>query len=411
MVDEKIGIITLNYKGCNYGNALQAYALCKVFDRLGYNAEQIEFCTDTLQKQLSKKQELIKLLRKSPFNFFKYMICYPFKKINQKLFKSKDRYASNVIIQERMQAFNRFFTLIPHSKDFYTKQTICDSISQYDYFVTGSDQVWNMEFCSSTHFLDFVPKSVPKFSYAASIALNSLTSEQEQWVEKYLVDFTGISVREQQAVKLIENIVPQKPVVSLDPTLLLDEKEWDNIAESPVVKGNYVFCYFLSPNRRNRELSYKFAKSMGLKVVMIPYVSNSFNHFDNKYSDEFVFKASPEKFISLIKHATYICTDSFHASVFSLIYKKNFFVFPRGPKKDMSSRIDTLLQQFGTQSQYCYNKQSLSVDYMINHCNILYKDKENFMEMKRQSLEYLVTTLQKCKKSRANNINSDLLND
>ena len=120
---------------------------------------------------------------------------------------------------------------------------------EYDAFVTGSDQVWNLKFYDAAYFLDFVPHEKPKYSYAASFSMNELTEEQKIVVKNHLSDFSGISVREENAIQLLEKNTNIEPVFVVDPTLLLNKEDWDEVCDECVVDEKYVFAYFLGRNR------------------------------------------------------------------------------------------------------------------------------------------------------------------
>ena len=179
----------------------------------------------------------------------------------------------------------------------------------------------------------------------------------------------------------------------LDPTLLLDREDWDRVCASRVVNDDYLFCYFLGDNKRERRLALKFARQENLKVVSVPLTGAKI-YSDLKYGDIVLLAASPEEFISLIKHARYIFTDSFHAVVFSKIYERQYFVFNRDKKESMNSRIYDITKLFHTQERFCDSKEKESLAYINSLPDIDYSvSNRDFDEMKEKSIQFLKTNL------------------
>lgn len=400
-----IGVLTLLGKDRNYGGALQAYALHKKFETLGYASELIKF---EAKKESVKSEEINpsvigRIRTYSTDVIFKKTI----KRVLRLPISISDRLRQKSYEKSkalRFEAFDNFReTYIPQTKTTYIKDNINQVLSKYDFFVCGSDQVWNPVWYNEFHRMEFVPDSIPKFSYAASISADSLTNEQRKVFRKFLSDYIGISVREKQAVELLQDLSPVTPVHSLDPTLLLDKAEWDTIVSDRQVKEPYMFCYFLDCGEKLRKLAKKYAKKKGLRVVCIPYATNHYNRFDIKYSNQMIQSASPANFISLIKHADIVLTDSFHASVFSSIYEKEFFAFRRYGATGMSARIETLTQMFNTHQRFCNTDDKETIAYMEQCPPIDYSNKDEYLKLKEQSVSYLKDMLEKSEQMVKNN--------
>lgn len=382
---QKIAILTHYYKSKNYGGNLQAYALCKAIERLGYQAEQISFnpyCSrkkSALRRILSLAKRSLKLL--IPKNFIKSV-------------KEKRAQKSLALRYKAYDKFNQ--EMIPHTTRIYTNNDIGDVVDNYDYFITGSDQVWNFKWYNSAYYLDFVPSSKIKLSYSASLSMTSLTDEQREIVRAHLKDYDAVSVREREAQTLLEGICPVSVEHTLDPTLLLDKHEWVKIASKRQVSEPYIFCYFLGNDETERALAKEYAKKTGLRLVTLPYLENQFRKCDEKFGDIQLFEVGPEDFVSLIMNAEMVFTDSFHATVFSLIFEKNYFVFERAGHKEMGSRIHTLTKMLGTEERFCDSCERLSCEYLLSIKDINYEDKRDTLIKEREkSYKFLKESLER----------------
>ncbi len=390
---KKIGIITHYYKTKNYGGSLQAYALCKVLNSNGYNAEQICYVLNNNKpvKNKSLKQKIKEAgLLGSIFKAIKVLL----RKLNIKQrLVVKDKTKNNVTLKQE-QAFKSFLENdIPNSKIVYNDENIYTCVDNYNAFITGSDQVWNLKWYKSPFFLDFVPSSKIKIAYSASIAMTSLTDSQKQIFKESLKDFKGVSLREPSDINLIKDLSPVKPIFTLDPTLLLDKSEWDNVCSNRLINNDYVFCYFLGNNKKERQIAKKFAKSKNLKLVTIPYAGNSNEYCNLNYGDIKLYDVSPNDFISLIKYAKYVFTDSFHAGVFSLIYEKQFFVFNRDENGSMNSRIKDLTNLFDVKERFC-DFENENLNYANSLKDIDYtKNFDKFIKLKKESIKFLEDNL------------------
>lgn len=364
----------------NYGGNLQAYAMVTFLNKREYNAAQISYIMNS--RQNVKVSVIVKLKDK----------VY---KIKQKLTGILNQVEDKKynILKRQEKAFLIFNQNIPHSETIYDNFSVLNCINDYDYFITGSDQVWNLNCYHSAYFLDFVPSTKTKISYAASIAKDSLTNEQKEIFRKSLKDYKAVSVREKSAEKLLEGLSPVEVQTVLDPTLLLTREDWDEVCSERVISEKYVFCYFLGVNKQARNLAEKFARLRKLKLVALPH-TGGIKLMDRKFGDERLYDVSPEQFISLIKHAEYVFTDSFHAVVFSNIYQKQYFVFNRSKKGEMSSRIVDITELFHQEERFCAGKERETMEYVTSLANIDYtKRNEEFEKMKEKSISFLENSL------------------
>ena len=385
---KRIGIITHYHKSTNSGGNLQAYALCEILLAQGCNVEQVSYLGKQISKSTFKRVfsgGLTSFFQKC-VRYGKKLLCFPFVRAESKKLNLYSR---------RQSAFAHFNgNIIPHSDKVYRDTDIADCLTNYDCFITGSDQVWNVDGYDSVYFLDFVPSDKIKMSYAASIARDGLTDEQKEIFRKSLADYKAVSVREKSAEKLLEGLSPVGVQTVLDPTLLLAKEDWDKVCADRVIEDAYVFCYFLGDNRKERQIAKKFAGEKGLKLVALPHTAG-IKLKDRKFGDERLYDVSPEQFLSLIKHAAYVFTDSFHAVVFSNIYQKQYFVFNRSKRGEMSSRIVDVTGLFDQQDRFCAGKEREKLSYITSLADIDYtKEKPIFEQRKKESIEFLKKNLE-----------------
>lgn len=378
----KIGILTHYYKSTNYGGNLQAYALCTVLNKLGHHAEQITYDRSF---DIKSSVSLGKKIRR-----FIYKIIVTIKKLPLFLLnlsvKSK--------INQRRKSVLNFNKSIPHTT-VYNAKNISSATKKFDVFITGSDQVWHPSAVCDAYLLNFTNSSQNvKFSYAASISKPELDKSTIEQYCKSLSDFRAISVRETQAINILQPYVTQRIECVLDPTLLLSREDWEKIASNKFTGNNYIFCYFLGDTQTDRELANEFARKHDLPILTIPYLSDSYRKCDVNFGDILLSNVSVEDFIGLIKNAAYIFTDSFHATVFSLIFNKEFFVFDRIIGQSLGSRIRELTNLFHVSERFCNSKEKLNSDYIAAVAPIDYsKPTPEFDSALKKSFDFLLCNL------------------
>ena len=385
----KIGIVTHYHKSKNCGGILQAYALCKVIEGLGdYEAEQIKI--EILGNPLTKNFR--KISEKDAFMLsvkrWIYRILYA-KKIR----------SNSKIKKEFVSVYDAWRDkYIRHSKEEYLEKNIEKCAQYYDCFITGSDQVWNTDFYFSPLFLKFVPGERGKLSYAASMCQPALDEYQKDVIKEHLKDYSAISVREEEMVDIIGELTPLNVEVTLDPVLLLDSEKWDEISSPKLIEEGYLFCYFLGSDISHRKLAKEYAEKRGLKVAIIYPLDGKIRKADEDFGDIRIKNGTPSDFISLIKNAEVVLTDSFHATAFSGIYGKEVFVFKRSESRTMSSRIYTLSCYFGLEEHFLDSEEKLSCAYIESCKKIKYAEKNEKLDaMKERSVEFLKRNLKNCK--------------
>ncbi len=395
----KVGIITMYYGNQNYGAVLQAYALPNVINNMGYTCEQISY-TGKNEENLSFVNRL-----KSFYNRFGLLktLKMIFGVFKSKIFKNKNSQNSEVIerISKRIKAVSDFqYSKIPHSETVYSIQDIENCKDSYDIFVCGSDQIWRIGwgFLNPAYWLTFVDgKKHKKISYAASMAMDTIPQNEEQLIREALKDYCAISIRENNNKILLDKILNDENRVSwvVDPTLLLQKEQWDSVAENRLIDESYVFAYLLGDNTDARETINKYARKHNLKVAFIPYVLNEYRACDEDFGDIRLSDISPAGFLSLIKNADVVFTDSFHGAVFSGIFNKNFYVLKRsqdGKAGSMNTRVYSLMDLYGCPERIIKNNEPIENIEKLKEIDFEVLNKNKEIERKK-SLTFLENAL------------------
>lgn len=362
----KIGIIT--WWRNNYGSILQAYALQQALNEMGYPDCEIISQYDKNPanvKNIFKKIGSIGFGNTIKRGFWKF--CFP---------KMKKRtYAMMKFIREHLNV----------SDTSYTEQTIQNAGSAYDCYICGSDQIWNptLTKLNSMYWLTFVNEKKRKIAYAPSIGVKELTHGQRTTIQENLCSFKAVSCRELSGTKLLNDVLGAnrcKKVV--DPTLLVERKVWDHLSSAKAGKEKYVFVYFLRCSKKQRQIVEQFAHRKHLKIVTMPMLEPEYvEKYDMFFGDHKVWEASPADFITYIRNAEYVFTDSFHASIFSIIYHRTFFVFPKKGKAQME-RLFSLLQENGIGNRIVNSIEDLSAKPAIDWDDVEQKIESNRKESK-----------------------------
>ncbi len=386
----KIGIITMYYGNNNYGGIAQAYALYKYLASEGYDAELISY-KRSVQKTVRGAAELKKIglkgyYKKHSDKFFKRV----FSRCEQKLLRKKYDKIIGMEINKRKSAFERSREAIPYSK-VYTEETIGECVDDYDVFISGSDQIWSPEAIQPPYVLTFLPPKKKRISYASSITVSSYSDDYCELMKNALSYYDWISVRENDGKVFLENLLHRKVDVTADPTLLLTEAQWNAVTAERQIKDKYLFAYFLGESKEQRKQVKKLAKDKGLKLVTVPHIKGKICSGDLNFADIDLYDIDLSKFLSLIKYSETVCTDSFHAVVFSNIFETDFYVFERqflSGKTKMNSRLDTLLPLLGEENRRIDGNYSKMIG---NSENIDFKNAKkgltNYVEASKKMLK------------------------
>ncbi len=358
----KIGILTHYYESRNYGGLLQAYALVTYLRDQGYDAEQICYkfkCNKSYyeilkngENKLDDKPLVIvdsKEKKEKNTRFFKRVI----RSAHYRLFvkpKEKRNFKRFAIRDKIIKSFRDYY--IPHSIEVFDETDIADSNFVYDCFITGSDQVWNFNWFNSAFFLEFADEEKKKIAYSASAGKSEFEEYEKDYLKRMLPRFDSISVREADLTDQFSKISGKEVKNTLDPVFLLDKNEWDMISNEIIVNGKYIFVYLLGPTDEQAKICNELSKKLHLRIVYIPHAASNFYSKEPEIKGKKINKIGPREFISLIKNATYVLTDSFHATAFSVIFNKSFYTFPRNRMESSNSRIKTLVKMIKCEERF-----------------------------------------------------------
>lgn len=318
----KIGIVTI-HRINNYGAVMQAYALNAYLRACGHDAKTIDYRT----YRVKESRQL--------FSPMKSIMDIP--RNAQALLYAGRHFKRN----RRFDAFlNDYLPITPEA--YYTNEEMHHADLDFDTYICGSDQIWNT-FCrnyDNTFLLDFARNRGQRISYAASLGAKSVHENHEPAFRRELPEYRALSVREADAVEIIEPYAGKRVSHVCDPVFLLTKSQWEETAAEPLLKEPYIFFYHVKGDLPGmRDYVRQLSKQMGMKVVVV-----NMNLREMLYQNVKRYDAGPREFLSLIQNAAFVCTNSFHATAFSLIFRKNFMVFSPGANGG-SSRIYSLLQQ------------------------------------------------------------------
>lgn len=337
-INKKLGIITF-HRAYNYGSALQAYALNQYLRECGFMVETIDFRT-AKQEKLYKIFEPNKSIMSIARNIYSLIEI------------------KNVLLHKHR--FNNFIkNYIPLSNKVCNNTKDLQNL-KYDYYICGSDQIWNprCEDFDIAYVLSFLQDKNQGIAYAPSIGVTDLTDIEKNMLKKYIMGMKKISIREKSGQELLKTVGVSTEVV-LDPVFLLDKSEWKKLLLPIKEKKPYIFCYFIGDVEGMRA----FAVNMG-KKLKLPLIVVYQNLRDLKYKCRKRYDAGPQEWLSLLENAEYVCTNSFHAVSFALIFEKKFWAFIDIKKSSSASRITDLLEKVGLKERIINPQENVdSFDY------------------------------------------------
>lgn len=363
---QKIAQITwINYY--NFGTFLQAYALQKALKKLGYYTSIIDDRNFNFHLK-QKETTLIKIK-----SLIKRIIGW-----NKGEIKRKRLY----------QTFAKRYLTIDSSN-----KSLTEIADNYKIYICGSDQIWSPILPSQSNgyfFASFAKENSIKISYASSFGAISCDNDYKELVTPWLDSFKSLSSREQSGVKILTEITGREDIVEVvDPTLLLNSDEWDqlyNDADCVQSSKPYMLCYFLSFNKEYIERCKEYAKEMNLQLMC-------FNNLDsiNMFFDTLI-DAGPSQFLAAIANCSYFATDSFHGTIFALQFKRQFVTFKRfmeSDPKNQNSRIINLLGKVGLGNRFIGNTAISSMPDIYNWDNI----DDAIQKYRSSSISYLKRAL------------------
>lgn len=364
----------------NYGSVLQCYALCEAVKKLGYESEIV-----WVQGSVSRNYDF--RLEKMLMTGLK-IATHPSLAIE--VLKSVREVQEKPIDEDKARKFDAFVQ--KHiSQKLFTRKELPHIARGEDYkkFICGSDQVW----CSTTMYVDplmylrFAPKQ-KRIAYAPSIGRSFIPSYNRSQMKRYISDIPAVSIREEEGKELIRDLTKRDVPVVLDPTLLLDQTDWGKLAYSDYMpKERYAVLYFLDePSESNQKQIEKFLKNNGLTGYSI---GQNISHVEGNTSIKNLI-CGPNDFLSLIKNAEVVISDSYHGILFSILHEKKFWSVEREYQQyDQSSRQKTILKKLGLESRYVKSCESISLQG-INYRTV----NQILNKLKEDSLSYLKSAIE-----------------
>lgn len=383
---KKIGIVVC-YHIRNYGSVLQSYATQRIIDKMGLENDCINY-----KRKFSIHQFFINLTRLGNKELVKGKI----NGLKIKLYSKLKKNEQSQYIYDKNKKFEEFIQKNFHlSKEYRGYKELEKSYQDFNIFLLGSDQVWNPVNLGNRYYsFDFVPDSTYKIAYAPSFGVSQIPAKHRKATAAFLERFDKISVREESGKEIIKELIGKDVPVVVDPTLLFQGKDWDEVVVPKMIQEDYIFCYFLGNSKEKREMVKELKRKTNLKIVALPFLDEIIQE-DIEMSDYNNILAGPSEFISLIKHAKYICTDSFHGTVFSIIYQKQFLAFRRYMSNDKGStngRIDSLLGHLGL-TERIINSKVDDLDRRMEEKIDYGKVNQKLNQLRQESLGYLKDAL------------------
>lgn len=382
----KFGIITL--VSDNYGNKYQNYAVEQILSEYGevetYGLENLY--NKPLSAEKSKIKKLNPLYIREVF-ISRLMYKYDINRVDYGIIHNL-KYAKRnskkllTLKKKRSQRFRQFSDEKLHiSSILLNRENITkDWIEGIDYFICGSDQIWNPNYATTSElaFCSFAPEKT--ICLSPSFGVSKIPTYRMDEYRCWLKKIKTLSVRENAGQKIIKILTGRNAEILIDPTMLIPVEKWKQLCKAPKeeLPEHYIVCYFLGRvDKEYYNKIVKFSKSKGLPVIML---------FDITAPAYYAY--DPAEVLYTIQHADYVLTDSFHGTVFSILFHKNFYVFTRNEGKvSMNSRIETLLEKFdfenrvlGDRSEDILNVQWEKMDFILE-------------EERKKAQKYLVEAL------------------
>lgn len=369
--NQKVAIMTW-YCYQNYGSALQAGAIYHMLDMMGYKPDFVNY-------------EPKGTVRESIKNSFPKRLANKVKTKLNPIYTSEERSC-------RFENYLAERTTCTARCNSYPE--LHDLNKEYDAFVCGSDQIWAPICYDSKYFLDFVEDPGKMVAYAPSIGLPEIENDTiRKRMTQNIARFKHLSIREKQGAELIKKLTGKDAKVVLDPTFLLNSCEWDSYADvknaEKLPDERYILCYFLGGLKKYMKYVQVLSKKMSIPFFVIPQTVQ-----EKKSGNAVPFEVGPKEFVSLIKNAAYVCTDSFHGMAFSINYNIPFSVFKRfsdADPRNQNSRIFSLLNILQLEARLT-DAQTVHAEQVATSCDFTVAN-QRLEELKNDSMKYLQDAL------------------
>lgn len=383
---KKVAVMTwFTYK--NFGSVLQAGAVYNTLQNLGYEPYMINY----MPKGALTEPSTAYLIRR----------CVD---------KVKSLLDPMYVSADRDRLFDEFVEgCLDKTKECSSYSELCDLNDSFDAFVCGSDQIWSPHSYDGRYFLDFVENTDKMIAYAPSLGSTKIADPVicERIAEK-ISRFEHLSVRERQGAQLIKRLTGKDARVVLDPTLLMTPSQWDAYVQedkvSKIQDKDYIVCYFLGDSKKYMGYVRALSRAMGTAYYVIPVTMKQ------KKSKACVpFEVGVREFVSLIRGAKHVLTDSFHGMAFSVNYNVPFSVFKRfkdNDPKNQNSRIFNLLSMLGLEDRLVDYQDKQGVRTQLT-CDFT-KANEKLDERREDSLNYLKNALERAVSAKAERVHAPI---
>jgi len=359
----KIGILTF-HDADNYGAVLQAYAL----------KETVKSIIDAVEIIDYKQPYILK-----PYKMMK-IIYWPLKALTKSIISNLIYAYPNLIKKIKFNKFRKKYCDLTNKV-----YTDANDIAGKDIYIVGSDQVWNMEITKydKAYFLNFCKKNERKIAFAASLGKSNLTEQETLFLKENIKGFDFLSVREDSARDILLSLTNKEVTHVLDPTLLADLSIWKNIMSNSKHEGKYMLVYLLSNKPENLDFAQMISNKLNLEVLNI-----GGSILNNPYDFKSILGVGPCDFITLFKGASFILTDSFHGTAFSIIFNKNFITITH---KTRGTRMLSLLNILNLNNRLIFDSKTLCDDFDFN---IDYSIPNKLLQNEKQkSMDFLATAI------------------
>ena len=330
----------------NHGASLQAYALQTYLESIGHTIEIIGYKPDYLSRHY-QLWNVDNSVYDKPIIKQLYLVA----KLPVRLLALKRKRLFDIFTKKYLKLT---------TKRYHSSEELKRNPPQADVYIAGSDQIWNTLFQTGrddAFYLDFAPSSAKRISYAASFATEDVADEYRPFIRKMLQNFDAVSIRERCSLPLLASLGRTDGVAVCDPVFLLTREQWENMLPNQQIHEKYLLVYDTEYSPKVKEIAKRIAKEKKLKIYNV-------SAFRIGYADKDLWASSPTDFVQLIRDASYVVSNSFHATAFSLIFERDFCVVNR--TEGINERMKSLLEGYHLEERMVSAYAALplaSIDY------------------------------------------------
>lgn len=363
----KIGILTFP-NSTSYGAVLQMYALYRAVEKLGHEAEIINY-----QNTYMKAEGHTQAIRRAGA-----------------LHKKLRLWARRIVHVRQTLVFRRFEKKMAMHPEhpFSDPKKLAEISRRYQKVICGSDQVWNPGITQNdmSYFLDFCGEKTERVSYAPSFGIAEFSQDFQERIRRETEKFRHLSVREREGKQLLESLLGREIPLVLDPTFLLTKEEWTELEKKyPTAEEGYILYYTVFSSRRLFRFCLDLAEKSNKKVVIVG--GNPLRQLRNKNAAvRYAWDLAPEEWLYLLHHASCVVTNSFHGTAFSIHYEKDFYL---EYSSDTNSRLEQIVRISGLENRVV-GADGDAAEEPIDYVTV----NRRLAEMREQSLSYLKESLE-----------------